>query len=175
MAVAKFSGSDKSFRELIMELGFIDKCTCEMCSKRDWSVGIGWEQCLHRRSPNSAQERILKTDEAYLAALGPLSNTVSHTLHHSTSFSDSKCFRLSCWEIKLSCHCLSFLSKSFLTEERGESPWRTASVKLVPYGSSRSLHCWMREISSQSVQNFARARQNSGFSLIIHDTSPQCL
>jgi len=33
--VAKFSRSDKSFRELIMELGFIDKCTCEMCSKRD--------------------------------------------------------------------------------------------------------------------------------------------
>jgi len=50
-------------------------------------VGIGWEQYLHRQSPNSAQERILTTDEAYLAALGPLSNTVSHTLHHGTSFS----------------------------------------------------------------------------------------
>ena len=41
MAVA---GLDKSFRELIMELGSIDKYSCELCSKRDSSVGIGWEQ-----------------------------------------------------------------------------------------------------------------------------------
>ena len=87
MAVTKFSGSDKSFRELIMELSSIDKCSCELCLKRDLSVGIaiGLEKYLYWRSPNSAQERILKTDEAYLAALEPLSNTTSHTLHYATS------------------------------------------------------------------------------------------
>ena len=34
MAVAKLSRSNKSFRELIMELGSIDKCSCELCSER---------------------------------------------------------------------------------------------------------------------------------------------
>ena len=64
-----------------------------------WGLAMAGSNIVHRRSPNSAQERILKTDEAYLAALGPLSNTASHTLHHGTSFSDSKCFdafELSC-------------------------------------------------------------------------------
>jgi len=41
MAVAKLLRSDKSFRELIMELGSIDKCSCELVFEETVIVTLG--------------------------------------------------------------------------------------------------------------------------------------
>ena len=85
-----------------------------------WCFYETW--CFTGRDQERKTSRPTEDIENYLAALEPLSNyTVSHTLHHCTFFSDSECFKLSCWEIRLSCYRLSFLSKSFLTEDRKES------------------------------------------------------